>query len=469
MENSSSDELRKLPGVDTMLAMPAARALIALYGLALTTYAVRQAIGRVRDAVSAGKPAASSDELVKLTEGIVQAIAEPSLKPVINATGVVLHTNLGRAPLGRRVLDEIAPIVTGYSNLEFDLKSGKRGERGSHCVELIRYLTGAEDALVVNNNAAALVLLLSTFAKGKEVVVSRGELIEIGGAFRIPEIMRASGSRMVEVGTTNRTRAADYEEAITSKTAVLFKAHKSNFSMSGFVEEADVDQLARLARDRGLVSVYDIGSGLLRRPRGLGIDTEPDVAAALKSGIDLVCFSGDKLLGGPQAGMIVGRAELIRKLSKAPLMRALRAGKLTIAALSASLRTYLDDESLIKDNPAFAMLSSTPRILQERAERLRGFLTNAGIDSEIVDSTGQVGGGTLPDHAIVTKAVSLIAPPAFAKRPDKFAEKVHRELMRYEHPVVGILREGRLLFDTLTIQDREIDSVATAIIEIVTA
>jgi L-seryl-tRNA(Ser) seleniumtransferase len=460
MEN---EELRKLPSVDRILGSPELTSAIDQFGLPLLTHAARSAVDRAREGVVAGKSVPSFSEIIASTLKLAKLVAEPSLKRVINATGVVLHTNLGRAPLGQAMLDEIAPVLTGYSNLEFDLDKGDRGDRASHCVELLKFLTGAEDALIVNNNAAAVILILSTFAKRKEVVVSRGELIEIGGAFRIPEIMATSGSKMVEVGTTNRTRRGDYDEAITDKTAILFKAHKSNYAMTGFVEEVSTADLAALATSKGLISAYDIGSGLLRKPDALPLDGEPDIVESLKAGVDLVCFSGDKLLGGPQAGIIVGRRDLIRKLAKAPLMRALRPGKLTIAALSAACRTYLTDERLMSDNPAFAMLSTSLATVTRRAEQLQAKLTSLGVDSIVVESSAQVGGGSLPDVVLTSKAVSLATPEASAKNPGKYAERIHRKLLGLACPVVGVLREGRLLFDVLTVFDSDIEIAASEI------
>ncbi len=368
----SNAHLQSLPSVDSVLKSSEVAQLAAEHGRALCVFAVREALSALRARLArlaSGGAAADEREIPALVAALVRSLASPSLVRVVNATGVILHTNLGRAVLGETVLADMADVVTGYSNIEFDLESGGRGSRNHHVAALLRFLTGAEDVLVVNNNAAAIVLALSTLAAGREVIVSRGELIEIGGEFRIPDIMAASGCTMVEVGATNRTRIADYEKAITRNTAVIFKAHKSNYAITGFVEEASLEQCAALAKKKRLPFVYDLGSGLLRKVRSLPLEGEPDAASSIAAGADLVLFSGDKLLGGPQAGIIAGKKKLVARLAKAPLMRALRVGKLTMAALSSACRSHLEDESLVKNNPTFAMLSRDRDEIRQRAER----------------------------------------------------------------------------------------------------
>jgi L-seryl-tRNA(Ser) seleniumtransferase len=386
-----------------------------------------------------------------------------SLRPVINATGVILHTNLGRAPLGRAVVEEIAEVAAGYSNLEFDLREARRGDRNVHVAEILRLLTGAEDALVVNNNAAGITLTLRTLAYGREVVVSRGELIEIGGSFRIPEIMAAAGARMVEVGTTNRTRLEDYERAIGPETALLFKAHKSNYSISGFAAEVPSAELAGLGRRRGVAFFYDLGSGLLRRPPGLPLEGEPDVAGALAGGADLVAFSCDKLVGGPQAGVVAGRTGLVAQLRRAPLMRALRVGKLTLAGLSAACRAYLRDESLERDNPTIAMLARSLSDLENLAAGLRAQIEGRGIAARVVDSAGQCGGGALPELSIPSRAVELVPREGIGDARVTFAERIYRRLLDGDPPVLAVLREGRLLLDVLTLSEAELPQAAQAV------
>ena len=312
---------RKIPAVGTVINTSELKPLTALHGRELVTWAVRKVIDGFRTSPGA-KETIGIEEIVVEASAVIAGIARPSLKPVINATGIVLHTNLGRAPLGTAVMEEIAPLIAGYSNVEFDLKSGCRGHRNDHVAELIRYVTGAEDAVVVNNNAAAIILVLHTLAKNKEVIVSRGELIEIGGSFRIPEIIRAGGAKMVEVGTTNKTRLADYEKALSKKTACIFKAHRSNFTMSGFTEEVSLKELNRFSHERGLPFVFDLGSGLLRKPANLPLAHEPDVRSVLALGVDLVTFSCAKLLGGPQGGILAGKKELAERCAKKPVMRA---------------------------------------------------------------------------------------------------------------------------------------------------
>src|SRR5207248_5347260 len=314
------------------------------------------------------------------------AARAPHLRGVINATGVIAHTNLGRAPLATAALERVRDAAGGYSNLEYDLSAGARGSRQDHVAPILRRLTGAEAALVVNNNAAAVLLALAALAEGREVLVSRGELIEIGDGFRIPDVLARSGARLVEVGTTNRTHAADYERAITPETALLLRVHQSNFRVIGFTEQARVDELAQVALSHELVLVDDLGSGAL-----VDLGDEPVARASLAAGADLVCFSGDKLLGGPQAGIVVGRAELVKRLRRHPLQRALRADKLTLAALEGTLGLYLDPERAAREVPVLRVLHEPPETVRARAERL----ANA-VGGEVEETVARVGGGALP-------------------------------------------------------------------------
>jgi L-seryl-tRNA(Ser) seleniumtransferase len=458
MENNQN--YRSLPSIDSLLKSPALAGCINDYGRDLVVFSCRAVVNELRTELQKSKKPPAIDRIIEKITGHVRSLVRPRLMPVINATGVILHTNLGRAPLGQSILDAIAPIIRGYSNLELDLATGKRGHRADHLRDLLRYLTGAEDIAIVNNNAAALILILSRFARGKEVIVSRGELIEIGGSFRIPEIMAASGAKMVEVGATNRTRLADYEKAITPKTAIIFKAHTSNYTIRGFTEEVGAQALAECAHSRDLIMVYDIGSGLLRRPQGKMLAGEPDVHQAIGSGADLVCFSADKLLGGPQGGIIAGKQPFIAALAKAPLMRALRVGKITIAALSAACRNYLSDRSLASGNPAFAMMNQTPDTLRARADRLCGLLREKGIFCEVVSDAGQFGGGSLPEAEIPSFAVMLTPPGSSSKAQQAFAEKIFHRLLEQQKPILSILREGRVLFDVLTLQDDDLTTIA---------
>lgn len=455
---------QKIPAVGTVINKPELQPLIESYGRELVTYAVRKVIDTYRASFQK-EDTLGIPEIVSEVTAIIVNIAEPSFKPVINATGIVLHTNLGRAPLGTSVLEDLTPIVSGYSNVEFNLKGGCRGHRNEHIAELLRYITGAEDAIVVNNNAAAIILALHTFARNKEVIISRGELIEIGGSFRIPEIMRASGAKMVEVGTTNKTRLTDYEKALTKKTACIFKAHQSNFTMSGFIEEVPLKELTAFSTEQGLPFVYDLGSGLLRKPANLPLQNEPDVRSVVASGIDLVTFSCDKLLGGPQGGIIAGKRELVEKCAKNPLMRAFRVGKLTISALISACRSYLSDETLIRNNPAFSMLKQDRKQLSARADKLCAALSQYAIPAETIPGIARVGGGTLPDLRLDSVAVTLVSPSREKRKRQAFAEEIFCKLLQREMPVVAVLREGNLVFEIYTVSDDNIPGIALAVKE----
>jgi len=400
----------------------------------LAVEAARTVLAHAREQIRAGSDPGNLGE--RLRQELAAARA-PRLRRVINATGVIVHTNLGRAPLAAAALDQVVDAARGYSNLEYDLDAGGRGSRQSHVADLVSRLTGAEAALVVNNNAAAVMLALATLAEGREVLVSRGELIEIGDGFRIPDVLTRSGARLHEVGTTNRTRAADYENAIGPDTAVLLRVHQSNFRVVGFTEQPQLAELAELAHAHELVLVDDLGSGAL-----VDVGDEPTARASLAAGADLVCFSGDKLLGGPQAGMIVGRADLVERLRRHPLQRALRADKLTLAALEGTLRLALDAPDEI---PVLRMLREPPGAVRARAERLA-----AAIGGEVEETVARAGGGALP----------LAEFPSYACAVE---ERLGERLRRGTPPVVGILRDGRLLLDCRTLTDAEADEVAAAV------
>ena len=447
--------MRKIPGVDKLLISEEIKELLGQFGSELVTFSIRKVLDEIRTNIVAGEKVAALDDIIIQIKKTTKTIGDRSLIEVINGTGIVLHTNLGRALLGDHVLEELKTIVSNYSNLEFDLKTGRRGQRNSHISELMKFVTQAEDAVVVNNNAAAVMLILKTFAEGKEVIISRGELIEIGGSFRIPEIMKASGCKMIEVGSTNRTKFSDYENAITKNTALIFKAHKSNYYIEGFTEEVELSDLSDLAKKHELLFVYDLGSGLLRKPEGLPLENEPDVRSSLQAGCDIVSFSGDKLLGGPQAGIIAGRSDLIQKIAKAPMMRTLRVGKMTILALSAVMRFYLKDEDLLTKVPIFEMLNRKKNDLQKLAEKLQSELDKYGIRSEIIESKAQCGGGTLPQLKIDSLAVKIIHD---GNR--NYAKKLHQRLLGLDKPILGILREGDLLFDVLSTKEKEIQYIA---------
>ncbi|MBC8382880.1 MAG: L-seryl-tRNA(Sec) selenium transferase [Candidatus Cloacimonetes bacterium] len=451
-------ELRKIPGVDTLMKNSEIKKLISEYGEELAVFSIRKVLGEIREAVMKGKKLPQNDRILNRIRKKVYHIGTCSLKPMINATGVVLHTNLGRAPLGSALTEEVAKIIEGYSNLEFDLEKGKRGHREDHITDLVTFITGAEDAVVVNNNAAGVYLSLKTFCENKEAVISRGELIEIGGSFRIPDIMQQSGAKMVEVGTTNRTRLSDYEAALTEETAVLFKAHKSNYYIKGFSEEIEIEKLAECAHAHGLVCIYDLGSGLLRKPKGLPLSTEPDVRSAIRSGADLVMFSCDKLLGGPQAGIVAGKKEYIQKLKKSPLMRVLRVGKMTLAALSEVIRCYLKDETLLTNVPVFRMLDQKKDELKKKAKEFSQLLSKENISNKIIDNIARCGGGTLPQVEIPSYAVQLDL-----SKSKLSPEQLYHKLLQLDKPILGILREGSLLFDMFTLDKDQTTEIAKQI------
>jgi L-seryl-tRNA(Ser) seleniumtransferase len=427
-------ELRDLPSVDELASD---QRLVGVAPRQLLVSAVRSALARAREEIRAG---ADPGDLVGRVEQELEAARSARLRRTINATGVIVHTNLGRAPLAREALDRVSAVAAGYSNLEYDLGEGGRGSRQDHVAPILRRLTGAEAALVVNNNAAAVLLALAALAEGREVLVSRGELIEIGDGFRIPDVLAQSGARLREVGTTNRTRAADYEHAISPETALLLRVHQSNFRVVGFTEQPRLEELVRIGRAHGVPVVDDLGSGVLGR-----LEDEPSANEALAAGADLVCFSGDKLLGGPQAGIVVGRGELVERLRRHPLQRALRADKLTLAALEATLALHLDRERAAGEIPVLRMLAEQEARVRARAERLAEL-----VGGEVEETVARVGGGALP----------LAELPSFACALE--AELAAR-LREADPPVVAVVRDGRCLLDCRTIAEDEIDDVARAV------
>jgi L-seryl-tRNA(Ser) seleniumtransferase len=400
----------------------------------LAVEAARKVVARARELIQAGD---NPGDLAAHLQAELSAARAPSLRRVINATGVVVHTNLGRAPLAEAALDRVREIGRGYSNLEYDVAAGGRGSRQDHVVSILRRLTGAEAALVVNNNAAAVMLALAALAEGREVLVSRGELIEIGDGFRIPDVLERSGARLREVGTTNRTRADDYETAINPQTAVLLRVHQSNFRVVGFTAQPSLRELGDVARRHGLPLVDDLGSGAL-----IDIGDEPTARASLVAGADLVCFSGDKLLGGPQAGIVVGRAELVEKLRRHPLQRALRADKLTLAALEGTLALAVDAPDEI---PVLRMLREPAEAVRTRAAHLAKL-----VAGEVEETVARAGGGSLP----------LTELPSFACAVE---EELAVRLRTGDPPVIAVVRDGRTLLDCRTLTDGEAEEVAEAV------
>ena len=396
-----TDPRRYIPALEQLLGAEPILALQTRFGRERTVERLREAVARVRHGSSGdGDEGSFADPAwyAREVEAVLVEEERGSLRPVINATGVVLHTNLGRAPLAASAVAAMARVAAGYSNLEFDLASGERGSRYDHCVGLLRRLTGAEDALVVNNNAAALVLALNTVARGGPVLVSRGELVEIGGGFRIPEMLERSGAVLVEVGATNRTRLGDYRVAAQRDgAAAILKVHRSNFRIEGFTEEASLTELSELARELGVPLVHDLGSGLLLDPGTLRLPAEPRAGESLAAGADLVCVSGDKVLGGPQAGIVVGTAGLVQELRGNPLCRALRVDKATLAALEVTLRLHLDPAVAQREVPALRMIATAPDILQRRAEAIASELSDlGGAKVRVAEGHSVVGGGPFP-------------------------------------------------------------------------
>jgi L-seryl-tRNA(Ser) seleniumtransferase len=425
--------LRDLPSVDELVRDER----LAEEARATTVEAARRVLAGARVEIGAG---IDPGDLPGRVLAELEAARRPRLRRVLNATGVIVHTNLGRAPLPEAALERVRETSRGYSNLEYDLEHGRRGSRQEHAADALRRLTGAEAVLVVNNNAAAVLLALAALAEGREVVVSRGELIEIGDGFRIPDVLARSGARLVEVGTTNRTRASDYEAAIGPETALLLRVHQSNFRLVGFAEQPRADQLAEIAHRHELPLVHDLGSGAV-----VEFEEEPTAKESLAVGADLVCFSGDKLLGGPQAGVVVGRADLVGRLRRHPLHRALRIDKLGLAALEGTLALYLDPQRALAEVPVLRMLREPPEAVSVRAARLARL-----VDGDVEETVARVGGGALP----------LAELPSFACAVE---EELATPLRVGDPPVVAIVRDGRCLLDCRTLTDADADDVAAAV------
>ena len=445
-----TDPRRDLPSVNALLESAGVRSLLEQHPRRVVLEAVRNAVSAARNE---GHAQRTEQQWLASIASAIQSLSQPSLRRVINATGVVLHTNLGRAPLAESAVEAITHIAAGFSNLEYDVETGERGSRHSHCVGLLRQLTGAEDALVVNNCAAAMVLTLNALAQRKEVLVSRGELVEIGGSFRIPDIMARSGAKLVEVGTTNRTHDDDYRRAITPRTAAIVKVHRSNFAIEGFTSEVSVDRLAFIAAEHGLPVIHDLGSGLMVSLDEYGLTGEPTASMALESGASLLLMSGDKLLGGPQAGIILGAANVIAKLQKNPFARAMRVDKLTLSALEATLRLYLEPERAIREIPVLSMLTAPVKDIEARAEAVAAKLRAVGIDVNVASSSASVGGGAFPTAAIPSRAIVL----------SRNAQEAEKRLRLGEPTVIGRISERSLLLDLRSVLPREDDLLAEAI------
>jgi len=459
------DRLRNLPSVASLLETPEIRQLLAKIPRAVVVEAIRRTLSVFRrEASGGGAPFRSREDWTALLLSRlpleIAAGEAPSLRRVINATGVVIHTNLGRAPLPEEGIRAVSEVARGYSNLEFDLASGSRSSRLVHIEERIVALTGAESAHVVNNNAAAVLLCLAGLARGREVLVSRGELVEIGGSFRIPDILSESGATLVEVGTTNRTRLSDYEEAVTDRTALLLKVHRSNFSISGFTEEVSAAELAALGERRGIPVMEDLGSGALFDFSGAGIPGTPTVRQALRQGPGVVTVSGDKLLGGPQAGIIVGRKALVDPLKRHPLSRALRIDKLCLAALAATLNLYADPLRALARVPVLAMITEEEEAVRARARKLvRRVRTGGGggLLLSVERAHSSPGGGAMPEVRIPTSCVAV-------SHPDMRVEELEGRLRRGNPPVAARIGKGKLLLDLRTVRDDELPFLAAALL-----
>jgi L-seryl-tRNA(Ser) seleniumtransferase len=444
IETTVRRELRKLPSVDHMLTRERIEDLVSQNGHELTVLAIQETLQAARQEVLGGSPCPPAGDLEQRTVERLAAILSPSLLPVINATGVVVHTNLGRAPLSLAAQEAMAE-THAYCNLEYDLKAGQRGSRYVHAEELLCRLTGAEASLVVNNDSGAVLLILSALAKGREVVISRGQLVEIGGGFRIPDVMVQSGASLQEVGTTNRTYVQDYERAIGADTAMLLHVHTSNFRLVGFCHQPPLEELAELAHKHGLIVVDDLGSGALIDTAQFGLNHETTVQESLAAGADLVCFSGDKLLGGPQAGLVIGRAPLLETLRHHPLTRALRVSKTILSGLQATLLHYLRNEA-VEHVPVWAMVAASIDTLDKRAQRLSAWLQELGAPAKTVEGFSTVGGGSLPGQTLPTRLVTVGIPD-----PDAFAQR----LRLGSPPVVGRIERDEFVLDLRTVLPAE--------------
>ncbi|MFZ0449961.1 MAG: L-seryl-tRNA(Sec) selenium transferase [Desulfatiglandaceae bacterium] len=463
MAKDKQSLFRRLPGVDSLLEQGALKEAVAENPRDLILMAVHAVLDQLRSAI--GEGIEIHEEELSLESVAIRAVEElerisrPSLRPVINATGVIVHTNLGRSLLGEKVLRKFRALSGGYSNLEYDLEAGKRGSRYVHVEDLLKELTEAEAAMAVNNNAAAVLICLDTLARGREVVVSRGQLVEIGGSFRIPDVMRKSGARMVEVGTTNKTHLRDYEQVIGPDTALLLKVHKSNFQVVGFTEDVPMKDLVNLGNRYGLPVMEDLGSGSLVDFSKYGLVREPTVQETLAQGADLVTFSGDKLLGGPQAGIILGRKNLVDDIRKNQLARALRIDKLTLLALEGTLRLYRDERRAVREIPTLRMMLGSYGEMVRRVERLLkliGNLRSPAFSIAMADGNSKAGGGALPLLELPTRLLCLVPGEMEARFMEGW-------LRSFDPPIITRVEKERVLLDVRTIQSRELKTIAEAV------
>ena len=453
--------LSQIPAINKILLLDEIKELINTYTEVAVKSAIKQYIEEVKQAILNEELAEvpSFSKIVGEVARIVEKEDKNSLRRVINATGTILHTNLGRSLLSEKIKENIESVAFNYSNLEFDIDNKKRGSRYVHLIDIIKKLTGAEDVLVVNNNAAAVLLALNTLVKGQEIIVSRGELVEIGGAFRIPEIIKLSGGVPVEVGTTNKTHLKDYENAISEETGALLKVHTSNYKILGFTESVSNEEISYLARENELVSINDLGSGQFVDFSKFGLPYEPTVKEILDSGIDIVTFSGDKLLGGPQAGIIVGKKKYIEKMKKNQLTRALRVDKMTLASLEATLKLYLDEKDALEHIPTLHMISLSKERLFGKADVLKTKLSSLDFDIRIEEDKAEVGGGSYPASYLESVAVKLT-------HRKLHATEIERRLLEVEIPIITRIKDNSIILDMRTLRTREFDIVKAALEEV---
>lgn len=457
------NRLRSLPSIEQIISSPTLASAIEAFGRTSVTKGARDIVDEVRSKLRESLEVDTSlDHISAMVNDLLQSRAIPSLRHSINAAGIILHTGLGRAMLAESAVEAVENAIRGYSNLAVDLETGQRGSRDSHVSSLICELTGAEAATVVNNNAAATMIVLNSLAHGKEVIVSRGQLVEIGGSFRMPDVMASSGAVMREVGTTNKTHLRDYAEAINDNTGAILRVHTSNYRIVGFTEEPPIEDLVELGSKHGIPVIDDLGSGALVDLSRYGLEAEPMIARSVCAGVDAACFSGDKLIGGPQCGIIVGKSEAIRKIRRNPLARALRVGKMTIAGLEATLRLFANLERLEKDHPTYRMLSLTPSDLEPTARQLAESLSSANPGKaivEVVDGDSQVGSGSVPTETIPTKLLSV--------RPASVtADAFSRKLRKNQPPIFARIHGNSVLFDLRTVQPGEETVLEAAITRI---
>lgn len=454
--------LSKIPSINKILMTDKVKELLEEYPEIFVKDIVKKEVDNIKNDILQEKlkEVPAMDEIVQKLCLEVKNKDKLSLRRIVNATGTILHTNLGRSLLSERVKENLTEIAFNYSNLEFNIDEKKRGSRYSHLIDIIKRLTDAEDVLVVNNNAAAVMLTLNTLTQGKEIVVSRGELVEIGGAFRIPEIIKLSGGVSCEIGTTNKTHLKDYINAINENTAVLLKVHTSNYKITGFTEAVSNKEVADLAHENGLIAINDLGSGQFVDFTPYGLPYEPTVKEVLDSGMDIVTFSGDKLLGGPQVGIIVGKKKYIEAMKKNQLTRALRVDKMTIAALEATLKLYLDEKTALKEIPTLRMISISEEELREKAEKFTEIIKKSDFISEIIEDRAEVGGGSYPSSYLKSIAVKLT-------HNKKTSTEIERLLLLEEIPIITRIKENSIILDMRTLREKEFDLVAESLMKIV--